>query len=110
MAAAGAIGTSAEDLLHFLASSLAPPEAGPGPALALAAEPRFDINRRLAMGLGWMVLRRKGKPPLIWHGGGTWGFRSFAGFVPEIGAAAVVLANTTRSVDRLGVKLVDSLP
>jgi serine-type D-Ala-D-Ala carboxypeptidase/endopeptidase len=109
MPAAGAIRTSAEDLLHFLAASLAPPEAGSGPALALAAEPRFDINRRLAIGLGWMVLRRKGKPPLIWHGGGTWGFRSFAGFVPEIGAAVVVLANTTRSVDRLGVKLIDEL-
>lgn len=109
MPAAGAIRTSAGDLLGFLAASLAPPEADPGPALALAAEPRFDINRRLAIGLGWMVLRRRGKPPLIWHGGGTWGFRSFAGFVPEAGVAVVVLANTTRAVDRLGVKLVDEL-
>jgi CubicO group peptidase (beta-lactamase class C family) len=107
MPAAGAIRTTAGDLLRFLAASLAPSEAGPGPALALAAEPRYEINRRLAIGLGWMVLRRKGKPPLIWHGGGTWGFRSFAGFVPQNGVAVTVLANTTRSVDRLGVKLVD---
>lgn len=108
MPAAGAIRTSAADLLRFLAASLASPEAGGlAPALALAAQPRFDINKRLAIGLGWMALRRKGTPPLIWHGGGTWGFRSFAGFGPQTGVAAAILANTTRSVDRLGMKLID---
>jgi D-alanyl-D-alanine-carboxypeptidase/D-alanyl-D-alanine-endopeptidase len=109
MPAAGAVRTSAADLLRFLAATLAPPDTPPGPALALAAEPRVEINKRLSVGFGWMVLRRKGKPEIVWHNGGTWGFRSFAAMVPQRGAAVVVLANTARSVDRLGMKLVDSV-
>ena len=109
LADAGAIRTSATDLLRFLAASLAPPDEPPGPALARAAEPRFTINKRLALGLGWMVLRRKDRPVTIWHSGGTWGFRSFAAMVPERRTGVVVLSNTTRSVDRLGIKLVDRL-
>jgi len=44
---------------------------------------------------------------MIWHNGGTWGFRSFAGFVPARGVAVVVLANTARGVDRLGVQVTE---
>jgi D-alanyl-D-alanine-carboxypeptidase/D-alanyl-D-alanine-endopeptidase len=106
MAAAGAIRSSAADMLRFLAASLAPPEGPPGPALALAARPRVEVNKRMSLALGWLVLRRKGKPELVLHNGGTWGFRSFAAIAPQTGAAVVVLANTARSVDRLGMKLI----
>jgi CubicO group peptidase (beta-lactamase class C family) len=108
MAAAGAIRASAGDLLRFLAASLSPPDAPPGPALALAAAPRVTINKRMALGLGWMVLRRKDKPEIVCHNGGTWGFRSFAAMIPRSRAAVVVLTNSARSVDRLGMKLVDA--
>jgi len=109
MPAAGAIRASASDLLRFLASSLAPPEGAPGPALRLATEPRARVSRRIAIGLGWLILRRRGKPEVIWHNGGTWGFRGFAAMVPARGRAVVVLANTARSVDRVGFELVDRL-
>jgi hypothetical protein len=42
---------------------------------------------------------------VVWHNGGTWGFRSFAGFAPGRGSAAVVLSNTARAVDRTGFEL-----
>ena len=45
--------------------------------------------------------------PEVFHNGGTWGFASFAGFSPERDRAAVVLANTARSVDRLGWRLLE---
>lgn len=109
MAAAGAIRTSARDLLRFLARSLAPPEGARGPALGLAMEPRAPVGRRMDIGLGWMILRGRGRPDLISHSGGTWGFRSFAGMIPDRQVGVVVLANTARSVDRLGSKLVDRL-
>jgi CubicO group peptidase (beta-lactamase class C family) len=70
---------------------------------------RVRANARLGIGLGRMLLRRKHKPELVWHSGGTWGFRSFAAMVPERGIGVVVLANSARSVDRLGLKLVDLL-
>ncbi len=56
-----------------------------------------------------MILRRKEKPNLIWHNGGTWGFRSFAALVPDHQLAVVNLANTARSVDRFGLKIIDLL-
>jgi D-alanyl-D-alanine-carboxypeptidase/D-alanyl-D-alanine-endopeptidase len=85
--AAGAIRSSANDLLHFLACTLTPPKDAPGLALTLATQPRVQVNARLGIGLGWMVLRRKHKPELIWHSGGTWGFRSFAAMIPGAGSA-----------------------
>lgn len=45
---------------------------------------------------------------MVWHNGGTWGFRSFAGMMPERGRAVVVMSNTAHSVDRLGLRLLQS--
>jgi serine-type D-Ala-D-Ala carboxypeptidase/endopeptidase len=42
--------------------------------------------------------------------GGTSGFRSFVGAARAIGTAVVVLSNTARSVDRLGLRLLKALP
>ena len=41
--------------------------------------------------------------------GGTGGFRSFAGAVPELDVGAVVLANQARSVGLLGLRVLDAL-
>ena len=65
-------------------------------------------GKRLEIGLGWIVVSRPKHPRVVWHNGGTWGFRSFAGFAPEPRSAAVVLSNTARSVDRLGFRLIES--
>lgn len=108
MPAAGSLRSNVADMAAFLAACLAPGPERPGPALALAQRPAHRAGRRMSVGLGWMILTSRGKPPVVWHNGGTWGFRSFAGFCPERGRAAVVLANTARSVDRLGMRLLDA--
>jgi len=41
--------------------------------------------------------------------GGTSGFRSFCAVAREAGTAVVVLSNTARSVDRLGLRLLKAL-
>lgn len=97
MPGAGAIPASAHDLLRFLICYLAPRADPPGPALRLATEPRARVAKRIAIGLGWLILRRPRKPVLIWHNGGTWGFRSFAAMVPDLRVGVVVLANTACS-------------
>lgn len=107
MPAAGALRSSVEDLLSFLEACLAPPSGVIGDAVALAQQERVRINWRLSIGLGWLILRRRRRPPVVWHGGGTWGFRSFAAFVPEEALAVVVLSNSAREVNSLGFKLVD---
>ena len=107
--AAGSLRSTAGDMLRFLAACLQPPRAHPGPALARAARPHARISARASIGLGWLIVRRRGRRPFCFHNGGTWGFRSFAAFVPEARLAVVVLANTFRSVDRLGFRLLELL-
>ena len=108
MPAAGSVRSNARDMLTFLAACLTPPAEPPGPALAFAQQPQARLNRRLHIGLCWMILDRPGGPRVVWHNGGTWGFRSFAAFAPGRAAATVVMSNTARSVDRLGLSLVEA--
>jgi serine-type D-Ala-D-Ala carboxypeptidase/endopeptidase len=107
MPAAGGIRSNVAEMASFLRACLSPGPDLPGPALALAQRPAHRVNRRMSIGLGWLIMAPRGKSPLVWHNGGTWGFRSIAGFSPERDRAVVVLANTARSVDRLGWRLLD---
>jgi CubicO group peptidase (beta-lactamase class C family) len=107
MPAAGSLRSSVEDMLCFLAACLQPPEGPLGAALELAQRPHVDMGRGVQLGLCWVIFARRGHRRVIWHNGGTWGFRAFAGFAPDRGTAAVVLSDTARSVDRLGLQLVE---
>lgn len=104
MPAAGSVRSSVEDMLRFLTACLRPPAERPGPALALAQQPHGRLGRGAGAGLGWVIIRHKGRR-VVWHNGGTWGFRSFAGFAPDHGVAVVALASSSRSLDRLGFQL-----
>lgn len=106
---AGALRSSASDLLRFARACLEPPSAAPGPALALTLQPRRRLNRFGDIGLGWFLGRRKQGWTLAWHNGGTGGFRSFVGLVPERGVAVVALTNSARSADRMAVRTVELL-
>jgi serine-type D-Ala-D-Ala carboxypeptidase/endopeptidase len=110
MPAAGSLRSTAGDMLRFLAACLAPPADPPGPALALAQRPHAQQGKRMEIGLCWLILHHRGRPSVVWHNGGTWGFRSFAGFSRDRGSAAVVLTNTARGVDRVGLGLVEDPP
>ena len=62
------------------------------------------------MGLGWLLVRSpEPAGPLLWHNGGTNGFRSLVGVLRDRGIAVVALSNTARSVDRLGFRLLRAL-
>ena len=104
LAPAGSLRSSADDMLRFLAACLDPPESPLGEALAFARRPQATMNKRLQIGLCWMLLRGGGGT-VVWHNGGTWGFRTFAGFDPTARTAAIVMSNTARSVDALGMEL-----
>ncbi len=48
-------------------------------------------------------------PRVVWHNGRTGGYASFVGFTPETEAAVVVLANSAKSVDSVGVEILKLL-
>jgi serine-type D-Ala-D-Ala carboxypeptidase/endopeptidase len=107
---AGALRSTATDLLRFLEANLDPARSPLASQLELAQYPRLRAAKRMKVGLGWMIVRPpQGAGPVLWHNGGTSGFRSFAAVAREVGTAVVVLSNTARSVDRLGLRLLKAL-
>jgi CubicO group peptidase (beta-lactamase class C family) len=104
---AGAIRSTAADLLAFLDANVDP--ASPIAAAArLAHRPRARMRGRVEIGLGWLRLELEGRQT-VWHSGGTGGFRSVCGFVEGERVAVVALANSARSVERVGIELVRAL-
>ena len=106
LAGAGALRSTARDLLGFLRLHA---DRSDRPLAAAAREtqrPRAKVGRG-HIGLGWMISPPVRRFPfeLLLHEGGTGGFRAFAGLAPERELAVVVLTNQARSVGRLGLRL-----
>ena len=104
LAGAGALRSSAHDMLRYLRAQLEPERT---PLAAAIARTRVltEPQRRYTIGLGW-IRTRIPAGDLWWHNGGTGGFRSFAGFCPQRHRGAVVLVNDRRSPDRAGIELI----
>jgi CubicO group peptidase (beta-lactamase class C family) len=110
LAGAGALRSTATDMLRFLEANLDPARSPLASQLERTQQPRLRAAKRVDVGLGWLIARPPGKgSPVLWHNGGTGGFRSFAALARETNSAVVVLSNTTRSVDRLGLRLLKAL-
>ena len=105
---AGALRSTTTDMLTFLHAHLDPEATPIGPAITLTHQERRP-GKRLGIGLGWLRVPAPGGRVMLWHNGGTGGVRAFAGFIPDTGVGAVVLANDLRSVDRVGVELLTAL-
>ena len=104
--AAGALWSTVDDLLRLLGAHLRPDGTTLAEALRLVQEPQLRVSSHLEIALAWhRTPTGRGGPRATWHNGGTGGFRSFVGFVPETGTAVAVLSNGLRSVDRLGLGL-----
>ena len=58
------------------------------------------------VGLGWHI-SKGAEGDVIWHNGGTGGYRTFAGFVKETGKGVVVLTNSAKGADDLGFHLLN---
>ena len=109
LAGAGALRSTAQDMLSFLAANIGGRVDGPlGSALASAREPRKPAGSpALRIGLGWHILSRGGRD-IVWHNGGTGGYRSFAGFDPVRKIGVIVLTNSANDSDDIGFHLLDS--
>ena len=106
LAGAGAIRSTAVDMLKFLSANVHT-ETGPlGKAMAFAHEERAPAGApNLKIGLNWISLHA-GSDTIVWHNGGTAGYRSFAGFVPSRRIAVVVLTNSGgQGADDIGLHL-----
>ncbi|GGT62632.1 serine hydrolase domain-containing protein [Streptomyces purpureus] len=92
--AAGALRTTAEDLLTYLHALLHPHTTPLTHALLAVQKPRLRAPRsRDHLCLAWN-LRHVDGHTLLFHSGATRGFTVFAGFAPRTGTALAALANT----------------
>jgi CubicO group peptidase (beta-lactamase class C family) len=93
LAGAGAIRSTAGDMLTYLEAQLHP-EKFPALAEAIAQthELRADAGPGMHIGLAWLNVDKGG---YYWHNGGTGGFSSYAFFDPKNDCAGIVLFNTT---------------
>lgn len=105
LAGCGALWSTLHDLERFLAAQLEPPAGRLGEAVRLSQQPQVP-GRRSDVCLGWMRLRGR-DGVLLWHNGGTAGYRSFVGV--QDGSAVAVLGAGDRSVDGLGIQLLRSV-
>ncbi len=102
LAGAGALRSTAADMLKFVAANLDPP-----PALAAAFKDAHTIRAPLGpapgnIALGWHV-KANG---IYWHNGGTAGYTSYISFSPERKTGVVVLINTSGSLmNEIGARL-----
>jgi len=108
LAGAGALRSSANDMLSFLEALLGLKESSLDAAIKATLGKRTPSNPGMEIGLGWLM-RPKADSEIIWHNGGTGGYRSFAGFDPKARTGVVVLSNVSppAGVDDIGFHLLD---
>ena len=103
LAGAGALRSTANDMLKFLAAAMGlrdSPLRAAFDRMLRARRPTGTPDLEIAM--GWHIWEKYGTE-IIWHNGGTGGYRSFAGFDPEKKNGVVVLCDTSFGVDDLGL-------
>jgi len=97
---AGGIVSNAEDMMKYMIAQI-----NPNPLLkpfVLTHQPRAEAGK-MKIGYGWHIRDEN----IVWHNGGTGGFRSFAGFDKTKNKAIVILTNSTTGADDLGFHLLN---
>jgi D-alanyl-D-alanine-carboxypeptidase/D-alanyl-D-alanine-endopeptidase len=91
---AGGLRSSARDMLKFLAAAIGLCQTPLKQVMELTCRERHPTgNEGQFVALGWHI-NTKHDTEIIWHNGGTGGYRSFCGFVPGRKFGVVVLSNT----------------
>ena len=103
IAGAGALRSSVNDMLKFAAAALT--NDGPlGPAFTLAQQPRRTLAASQRIGLNWLI-SSAGTTEIVWHNGGTGGYRSYLGLDKRNQRAVVVLTNSANGADDIGQRI-----
>jgi CubicO group peptidase (beta-lactamase class C family) len=113
LAGAGALRSTASDMLTFLSAALGYTESPLAPAMAAMVQPRRSAGpntgaARTEIGLAW-ILTTRGDAQVVWHNGGTGGYRSMIALDRRRRVGVVVLSNagTAAGVDDIAMHLLD---
>jgi len=93
-AGAGALRSNIRDMANFLAANMGVLKSPLNQTMQNCHENQFYPMPGFAVGFGWM-LSNSNSAEVIWHNGGTGGFRSYLGFNPKTQKGIVILSNSS---------------
>lgn len=103
---AGAIRSSANDMVRFIAANFGSDTMPIKQALQETLSRHSDGSNH-SHGFGW-VRTDEFNVPIYWHNGGTNGFHSFLGIRRDTQTGIVVLSNTVNFIDDIGFHLLEN--
>ena len=106
LAGAGALRSTANDLLEFMkATCLSGPDAPLRSAIDMLLQTRRPTDASISeVGLG-VFIRTGNDDEIVWKDGMTGGYACFAGFSTRLRSGAVVLSNVANAVNDIGLNL-----
>jgi CubicO group peptidase (beta-lactamase class C family) len=106
LAGAGALRSTANDMLTFLAAAMGYTSTPLDGAFRTMLATRRPASPPIEIALGWHITKMP-DAEIIWHNGGTAGYRTWAGYEPRSRAGVVVLSNagTPAGPDDIGLHL-----
>lgn len=116
MAPAGGLKSTAKDLIRFIQANLTTDNTVLADAFEQVQQSRIDVytrkkERPTTAGYGWFIstLNEATNQPVVWHHGGTGGFRVFVGFIKDTQTGVVILSNSANAVDEMGFDLLEQI-
>src|SRR5436190_1587750 len=108
LAGAGALRSTVNDMLKFVAANLGLTKSPLLVAMQKAQQSQRETGQPdLSIGLNWHILK-KFDSEMIWHNGGTGGYHSFIGLDKKNRRGVVVLSNSANDIDDIGRHLLVS--
>jgi CubicO group peptidase (beta-lactamase class C family) len=96
LAGAGALRSTTRDMAKFIRAQI----DGTLPGSMLSHKSLAKMGQQNDIGYAWLRLSARGDS-VVWHNGGTGGFRSYAGFSEKSKRGVVVLENSQNGADDL---------
>jgi D-alanyl-D-alanine-carboxypeptidase/D-alanyl-D-alanine-endopeptidase len=110
VAGAGALRSTMNDMLKFARANLDTSGARLPRLMQQTHVVRRSVGKDMSIGMNWLIRSINGRE-VVWHNGGTGGYRTFLGFDKTRNIAAIVLANTSGAGhDDLGFELIAGAP
>ncbi|MFN0181527.1 MAG: serine hydrolase [Gemmatimonadales bacterium] len=107
LAGAGALRSSVNDMFKYLAANLDSTSRPLGRVFATTHTSRTETGAPgVAVGMAWHILKTPGGS-IVWHNGGTGGYRTFMGFDRSKQVGVIMLTNSSISADDVGLHLID---
>ena len=106
LAGAGGIRSTTADMVKYIKANLGLMETDLREAMDLSYKPLVtSVERKQPLAMAWIYA--DGNQDILWHNGGTGGFRTFAGFNKKTGLGVVLLTNSNYGADDIGFHLLN---